>query len=208
MTEQTKWHVRPAKAQISLGIRPVWSVFAVSMKKAWVLSYPWSAQQRLWSDSADAQADPSLCYVGFVKRRIISQWPSNTSISSAEMSLQNLFVLYVFGAFNLTWQSLCSELTTYLKWSTTKPTNHEPLTVRTVLSASLLYKTTKEEAFGPWLVATHKEPSKDWSKCSTVQADVNVRLGDIWFCEFCRVTFYLPYNFLTNYACPLSSVLT
>ena len=34
--------------QISLGICPVWSVFAVSMKKAWVLSYPLSAQRRLW----------------------------------------------------------------------------------------------------------------------------------------------------------------
>ena len=55
-----KMSVRPAKTQISLGIRPVWSVFAVRMKKAWVLSYPVSAQRRLWSDWADAQADPSL----------------------------------------------------------------------------------------------------------------------------------------------------
>ena len=30
------------------------------MKKAWVLSYPLSAQRRLWSDCADAQADLSL----------------------------------------------------------------------------------------------------------------------------------------------------
>ena len=34
-------------------------VFAVRMKKAWVLSYPLSAQWRLWSDWADVQAD--LC---------------------------------------------------------------------------------------------------------------------------------------------------
>ena len=33
-------------------IRPVWSVFTVHMKKAWVLSYPFSAQRRLWSDWA------------------------------------------------------------------------------------------------------------------------------------------------------------
>ena len=52
--------VRPAKTQISLGIRPVWSVFAVRMKKVWVLSYPLSAQRRLWSDWADAQADLGL----------------------------------------------------------------------------------------------------------------------------------------------------
>ena len=47
--------VRPAKAQISLGIRPVWSVFAVRMKTPWVLSYPLSAQRRLWSDWAHSQ---------------------------------------------------------------------------------------------------------------------------------------------------------
>ena len=29
MTKPTKWHVHPAKTQISLGIRPVWSVFSV-----------------------------------------------------------------------------------------------------------------------------------------------------------------------------------
>ena len=46
-------------------------VFAVRMKKAWVLSYSLSAQRRLWSDWADAQADLSLRwahthFVGFV----------------------------------------------------------------------------------------------------------------------------------------------
>ena len=54
---------RPAKTQIR--------VFAVRMKKAWVLSYPLSAQRRLWSDWADVQADLSLRwvhthFVGFV----------------------------------------------------------------------------------------------------------------------------------------------
>ena len=37
-------------------------VFAVGMKKAWVLSYPLSAWRRLWSDWADAQADLSLSW--------------------------------------------------------------------------------------------------------------------------------------------------
>ena len=62
--------VRPAKTQTSL-IR----VFAVRMKKAWVLSYPLSAQRRLWSDWADAQADLSLRwayshFVDFVMSRL------------------------------------------------------------------------------------------------------------------------------------------
>ena len=56
ITKPTKWHVRPATTQISLGIR----VFAVRMKKAWVLSYPQGAQRRLirlggcpgWSESS------------------------------------------------------------------------------------------------------------------------------------------------------------
>ena len=56
-------------------------VFTVCMKKAWVLSYPFSAQRRLWSDSADAQADLSLRwahshFVGFVMLQLIckQQW--------------------------------------------------------------------------------------------------------------------------------------
>ena len=45
--------------------------FAVRMVKPWVLSYPLSAQRRLWADWADAQADLSLRwahshFVGFV----------------------------------------------------------------------------------------------------------------------------------------------
>ena len=60
MTKTNKMAVRPAKTQISLGIRPVRSVFDVRMKEAWDLSYPLSAERRLWSDWADAQADLSL----------------------------------------------------------------------------------------------------------------------------------------------------
>ena len=54
-------------------------VFAVRMKKVWVLSYPLSAQRRLLSDWADAQADLSLRwahshFVGFVMRRLINAY--------------------------------------------------------------------------------------------------------------------------------------
>ena len=52
-------------------------VFAVRMKKGWILSYPLNAQRRLRSDWADAQADLSLRWahshsVGFVMRRLTS----------------------------------------------------------------------------------------------------------------------------------------
>ena len=50
-------------------------VFALRMKKAWVLSYPMSAQWRLWSDWAAAKADLSLRwahshFVGFDMLRL------------------------------------------------------------------------------------------------------------------------------------------
>ena len=59
-------------------------VFAARMKKAWVLSYPLSAQRKLWSDWADAQADLSLRwahshFVGFVTRRLnCESWTDST----------------------------------------------------------------------------------------------------------------------------------
>ena len=67
--------MRPAKTQISLGIRQVWSVFAVRMRKPCTHIYPLSAHRRLWSDWADAQADLNLRwahshFVGFVVRRL------------------------------------------------------------------------------------------------------------------------------------------
>ena len=59
MTKPTKWLCAQRR------LRSAWApslvrVFAVRLKKAWVLSCPLSAQQRLWSDWADAQADLSL----------------------------------------------------------------------------------------------------------------------------------------------------
>ena len=48
--------------QISLGIRPVWSVFAV---RSWVAKDPWFLHVDIedWSDWTDAQADLSLRWV-------------------------------------------------------------------------------------------------------------------------------------------------
>ena len=63
LIKPTKRPLCPGKTQISLGICPIWSVFAVRMKKHWVFSYPLSGHQSLWSDWADAQADRSLRWV-------------------------------------------------------------------------------------------------------------------------------------------------
>ena len=77
----------PSEDSDQLGHRPsLIRVFAVSRKKAWVLSYPLSALRRLWSDWADAQADQSLRrtqghFVGFVMSRLKWAWLDKCSIS-------------------------------------------------------------------------------------------------------------------------------
>ena len=55
MTKPTKWHVRPAKTQISLGIRPVWSESSLSAwRKLVSLATHWAQSQdsdqtgRIW----------------------------------------------------------------------------------------------------------------------------------------------------------------
>ena len=71
-----KVSVRPAKTQISLGIRPVWSESLLSAwRKLGPLATHWVHSED-WSDWADAQADLSLRWVhshiaGFVTRRLI-----------------------------------------------------------------------------------------------------------------------------------------
>ena len=64
-------------------------VFVVRMKKAWVLSYPLSAQRRLCSDWADAQADLSLrwahmpfCWFRHDTAQFCSWHPTNIDIAS------------------------------------------------------------------------------------------------------------------------------
>ena len=49
-------------------------VFAVPMKKAWILSYPLSAQRRLWSDWVDAQAELSLCWAHMPLCWFFTRW--------------------------------------------------------------------------------------------------------------------------------------
>ena len=76
MTKPTKWHVRPAKTQISLGIRPVWSEFSLCAK--YVAKNP----SFLHADSEDSEqtgrmprliwvfAGRTCHFVGFVMRRL------------------------------------------------------------------------------------------------------------------------------------------
>ena len=86
-------------------------VFAVRMKKAWVLSYPWSAQRRLWSDWADAQADLSLCrvhshFVGFVTRWLNSTLKIEYVLLGMVTKRRNftlVFKIVLLGTFKIDW---------------------------------------------------------------------------------------------------------
>ena len=71
-----KMSVRPAKTQISLGIRPVWSESSLSAWRKLGSLATHKAQSEDWSHCADAQADLSLRwahshFVGFVMSRLI-----------------------------------------------------------------------------------------------------------------------------------------
>ena len=80
MTKPTKWHMRPAKTGISLGICPVSSESLLSpWRQLGSLATHWVDSEDWWSDLADAQADLSLCwvhshFVGFVMRRLKSDF--------------------------------------------------------------------------------------------------------------------------------------
>ena len=52
----------PSKDSDQLGIRPVWSVFTIHMKKDQVLLASRKAHSKDWSRWAAAQADRSLCW--------------------------------------------------------------------------------------------------------------------------------------------------
>ena len=77
MTKPSKWHVRPVKTQISLGIRPVWSVSSLSAwRKLGSLATHWVHSE----DSDQTGQMPRLIwvfagrtdhFVGFVMRRLI-----------------------------------------------------------------------------------------------------------------------------------------
>ena len=75
MTKPTKWHVRPAKTQISLGIRPVWSESLLCTQ--WVAKNP----NFLHADSEDSDQTVRMPMDGWVRVlrpfnsiSVISRW--------------------------------------------------------------------------------------------------------------------------------------
>ena len=94
MTKPTKWHVRPAKTQISLGIRPVWSESSLSAwRELGSLATHWAHSED--SDQTTGRMPRLICvfagrtchFVGFVTRRLLylpqtvlsKHWPKQPS---------------------------------------------------------------------------------------------------------------------------------
>ena len=99
VTKPTKWHVPPTKTLIRLGgsdqpghLPSLIRVFAVHMKKAWVLGYPLSAQQRLirlggcpgWSEAS----------LGAHVILLVLSWGCS-NVLAYRMALQRRFKLYL-----------------------------------------------------------------------------------------------------------------
>ena len=96
MTKPTKWPVRQAKPQISLGIRPVWSESSLS---AWRNLGSYATNWAHYEDSDQTGRMPRLIwvfawrtdhFVGFVMRRLIcllvaqiklQQWSHSTALT-------------------------------------------------------------------------------------------------------------------------------
>ena len=74
-------------------------VCAVRLKQNWLLSYPLSAQRRLWSDWADAQADLSLRWAQRSICWFCHEVAQNASSSS--LNMQHIYILSHFFTFRI-----------------------------------------------------------------------------------------------------------
>ena len=112
MTKPTKWCVRPAKTQISLGIFPVWTVFAVRSMGSWGPNVSSCGQRRLirlgrcpcWSESSlGAQVLLKVCHKADHNRYYMSQsmtkptqslvCPAKIQISLGMCPVQSVFTV-------------------------------------------------------------------------------------------------------------------
>ena len=96
VTKPTKWHVRPAKTQISMGIRPFWS--KSSLCAEWVVKDP----SFLHGDSEDSDqtgrlsrliwvfAGPTCHFVCFVTRWLISFYQLTVLLVACKMDMTQI----------------------------------------------------------------------------------------------------------------------
>ena len=131
-------------------------VFAVRMKKPWVLGYPLSAQRRLWSDWADAQADLNF------------RWA------------QSHFVGFVMSWLKWLEQGNKGNLSHLI----TKPTKWlRPAKTQISLGIRRVWSAQSDQVFAVRPVGSflHAD-SEDWSNWADAKADLSLRWADMPFC--------------------------
>ena len=146
VTKPTKWHVCPAKTQISLGICPVWLESSLSARrKLWSLATHW-AHSEDWSNWVDAQADLSLhwahrsfCSFWHAVAHMIS-WRTlaNLSMPDSMVYFQQLFV-FKFCQIRLLYVCLICSLTSQ---STTMVISRWPVNLSTLFLGRLRCKSS------------------------------------------------------------------
>ena len=150
----SKWHVRPAKTQISLGIRPVWSESSLSAwRKLGSLVIHLSARQRLWSDWA---------VVGFVKMRLKC------------LAILYCIVLCIFCHLWCTtfWRTSMRITTTTPQWQDwcLPPNNHNPNLFNPVIEDFLPWTFTAYSPFSPDAAVTRA----DWGEESRTHLGIGL----------------------------------
>ena len=97
LTKPTKWFVRPAKTQISLGIRQSDQSQRCSPETKLGPKLPIERQRRRWSDWVDAQADLSLRWAQKSFCWVCHEVAQNASSSSLYM--QHIYISSHFFTF-------------------------------------------------------------------------------------------------------------
>ena len=98
MTKQTKWPLRPAKTQISLGIRPVWSD---SSQSAW--RNIWFSATH-WAHCEDSdRTGRTDHFVGFVMKRVIfaTLCENHVTFKAVTSCHMKMFVSYALHCYTL-----------------------------------------------------------------------------------------------------------
>ena len=136
MTKPTKWHMRPAMTQISLGIRPVWSESSLSAwRKLGSLATHWAHSE----DSDQTGRMPRLIwvFVGRTATLLVLSWGGsnytegarvNNSISRNEFSRKWKWKHCIHGIFLCWWQKLKMIINEKDSWHTKKTILYKILT--------------------------------------------------------------------------------
>ena len=154
-------------------------VFAVCIKKAWVLSYPLSAQRRLWSDWM-----PRLSWVftGRTATLLVLSW-GGSIICFAYCSV----ILGVLGPpYPAPRPPPPHPMTKPTKWHVPPAKTQIGQGIRPVWSESSL---SAWRSLGS--LATHWAHSEDWSDWANAQADLSLRWAHRSFCWFCHAAAHM-----------------